>query len=99
MIRNTTPTIEVETNIDLSIFRLLKFYIKQNNYLIERTYEGIEGSVLKVELTEAETKGFRAYAKAHVQLRGVTTNGKVMASEIGSINKIGAVLRDAIIGG
>lgn len=94
--RGTTPTVILRIKSELSLYDLKTFYVtfKQGKNEITKTQDDKSVEVfddsMEVTLTQGETLFFNAYP-IDVQLRGMTTTGKAIATKIRSI-QVGKIL-------
>lgn len=89
MYRVTTPTHTFKMPLDTSNYDVIKVKYEQGSTTLVKTYENetlpsgmtFDGHKVLIELTQTETKAFRE-GVASVQVRALTTTGKVFASKI-----------------
>lgn len=86
MYRATTPTHIFTLPFDTSLLKEIRVtYATEGKDIILQKTEAdctLDGSDIKIELTQEETLLFEAQNRVLIQLRVLTTDGKVMASEI-----------------
>lgn len=84
MIRYTTPTIdiEIENDLDLSTFTERHVTFSQVGVMIDVEPQVIGTNILRVELSQLETAGFKREYAAQVQVNLKTDSGRRYASEI-----------------
>lgn len=88
MYRVTTPTHTYTLPIETSSCKVILVSYEQDNVLIEKRYQDgilpsgmtLDGKVVIVNLTQAETKAF-AKGAIDAQVRVLTTAGKAFASQ------------------
>lgn len=83
MIRYSTPTIEIETDIDMDQVDGFWVTFKQNeNILRKRKSEcAVNGKNISITLTQEETAMFKAYEYVQIQIRWIR-GGKASGSNI-----------------
>lgn len=99
MIRYSTPTIEIETDIDnLQDFSEIWVSFKQNDVILRKTKEQIkiDGKNISVDLSQEETGAFKEKEPVEVQIRFLTSDGKAGGSNI-EIIKFSKVLENEVI--
>lgn len=71
MIRYSTPTITIETDIELQDLTEIWVSFKQDNTILRKTKEQItiDNNIIKIFLTQEETAKFKAYENVMVQVR------------------------------
>ena len=102
--RGTTPTIKLETEMELSSFDEIYLVIKQetvNGYVcIEKklTEDGkiVDDTRFNIKLTQEETLALSDGRRAELQLKGRLTNGDVVSTDITEL-KIARVLKEEVI--
>lgn len=85
MFRATTPTHIFALQFDTSLLQEIRITYQQNgNTVLQKTEADctLTGSEIKVMLTQEETLLFAPDERVSIQLRVLTTTGRVMASEI-----------------
>ena len=85
MYRATTPTHIFTLPFDTDQLEKIRITYAQFGETIFQKNETqctLIGKTIKVELTQEETLRFQSTAEVSIQLRVMTTDGKVMASEI-----------------
>lgn len=87
MLRFSTPTIEIETDTALSELSELWVSFKQGNAILRKTKNEIEidGTNLKIRLTQEETAMFEADKRVEIQLRWLSANGSASGSNIEAV--------------
>lgn len=95
MRRGTTPTFEIECDIDLTNQNVYVTIRQGSTELtVEPEVESTEtGCVLYITLTQKQTLGFSAGIKAQMQVRAINANGTAVASNIMPI-EVGKILLD-----
>ena len=98
MIRSSTPTIEIQTDIDLQSLSGFWVSFKQGNEILRKTKSEVEiiENTLKVRLTQEETAKFKAEQLVEIQLRWLSENGSAGGSNIERV-QFGRVLEDEVI--
>ena len=100
MIRGTTPTIEITT--DISLVEATEIYVTfmQGNNVIERTkdsFEAITAESIILKLTQEETLALQNASKAaQWQIRAKFSDDTAVACEIGSVY-ISPILKEGVI--
>ena len=97
--RVTTPTNRFRFPIDPANFELIRIYYGQKkNILFVKNKEDcvIDEYLVKVTLTQEETKLFDSRYPVKVQVRGLTYTGKAVASKVFE-RSVGEVLSDEIL--
>lgn len=94
--RGTTPTLPIKINIeDMSQIASINFLFKQQmtdtgEPGVMKTYPSesvvYEGGIFYVEFTDEETREFRADSTIYLDVKPITTNGKILATKIVPIN-------------
>lgn len=84
MLRYSTPTIQIETDMNLAEFAELWLTFKQDNTILRKTKEDltIEGTKATVVLSQEETGMFNSDSYVRLQLRFLTTDGTAGGSNI-----------------
>lgn len=85
MIRGTTPIHTFELPFDTSICKEIKITYAQNDKVIlEKKSKScnLEGNTVTLRLTQEETFKFDCKKLVQIQLRVLTTNDEVLASDI-----------------
>lgn len=99
MIRVTTPTFVFTLPFEVVELRSYLVTFAQNGRKILDKTEAdckAEGSEITVELTQEETKLFKAQFNLQIQLRVLTNGGDALATEIFT-RPVGEVLNDGIM--
>lgn len=98
MLRYSTPIIEIETDINLADLTALWVSFRQDSVILRKTKEQvkIEGTILKVRLSQEDTAMFKADNIVEVQIRWLTENGSASGSNIASV-VFGRVLEEEVI--
>ena len=89
MFRATTPTHTFALPFDTGQIKEVRITYQQNGETVLQKTETdctMTGSEIKVTLTQEETLLFAADNRVHIQLRVLTTDGKVMASDIDKVS-------------
>lgn len=88
MIRYSTPTIEIESDVDFNSFANIWFSFKQGDTILRKTKSDvtIDDKIAKIELTQAETGMFSAEKPVECQVRWITSDNKAGGSNIVLIN-------------
>lgn len=88
MIRYSTPTIEIESDVDFNAFANIWFSFKQGDTILRKTKSEatIEGMLAKIELSQEETGMFSAEKPVECQVRWITSDNKAGGSNIVLIN-------------
>lgn len=100
MIRGTTPTIEITT--DISLVEATEIYVTfmQGNNVIERkkdSFEAITAESIKLKLTQEETLALQNASKAaQWQIRAKFSDDTAVACEIGNVY-ISPILKEGVI--
>lgn len=86
MIRGTTPThtFTITSGLDASVIRNLKItYSQRGKVVLEKTKADatLDGSAIKVRLTQEDTFKFDCTALVEIQIRVLTTDGTVSATD------------------
>lgn len=84
MIRGTTPTQSFGLPVEGEAVKNIRITYKQDGEtVLEKKYEDVkfEGKEVKVDLSQEETLRFKADTLAKVQIRALTTDGKVLANK------------------
>lgn len=98
MRRGTTPTFEVDCDIDLTGFTIF-LTIKQADEELTLTPSVTAtqtGCTLAVTLTQEQTLGFKSRQPASMQIRAVNAAGLAVASNIMQVD-VGMILRNGVI--
>lgn len=85
MYRATTPTHIFTLPFDTSLLKTIQITYKQlGEKILQKTENAcsLTDTAIKVELTQEETLLFKPTSWVSIQLRVMTTDGKVMASNI-----------------
>ena len=85
MYRATTPTHIFTLPFEINLLKTIQITYKQfDKIILQKTGEDctLTNNAIKLELTQEETLLFAPTAWVQIQLRVVTTEGKVMASKI-----------------
>lgn len=104
--RGTTPTHIFKTSVDLSNVQELYLTYKQDEVRIEKTLADVTiepidddpkyQSLIKVNLTQADTLGLKAAEFVDIQARVKFPNDKALASDILSV-PVRGILKEGII--
>ena len=88
MLRYSTPTIEIEADINLEDFAGLWVSLKQGTIVLRKTKKDltISGNTLSFELTQEETARFIFTAPVEVQVRWISMDSKTSGSNIVSVH-------------
>lgn len=100
MIRGTTPTLELTTDVDLSSCEELYITISQSGVdLIEKSIEDciIENEKCTVTLTQEDTLKLDDKYPCYLQLRGKTPEGTVFATYPPYELDVGKILKQGVI--
>ena len=99
MLRYSTPTIYIETDMDLTDSTALWISFKQGDVVLRKTKEELEikPDVIEVTLNQEETSMFEAYENVKIQLRWLI-GSKAGGSNIISV-KFYDVLENEVITG
>lgn len=97
MLRYSTPTIEIETDIELKDANNLWLSFRQGEKILRKTKKDldIEGTSIKVTLTQEETAMFDADKSVRIQLRWLIADKASGSNIIGVTFK--EVLEDEVI--
>lgn len=85
MIRGTTPTYTLTMPLDTSLVKTARVIFSQRDTTKVIKTDGqitMEGSELKMKLTQEETLAFHCDAPVDIQLRVLTNDGAALASGI-----------------
>ena len=85
MFRATTPTHIFALPFDTSLLQEIRITYQQSGQTVLQKTEAectLTGNEIKVTLTQQETLLFSPVERVSIQLRVLTTTGRVMASEI-----------------
>ncbi len=99
MIRGTTPIVKCTLPFDVSILSYAYFTMAQNGRNIinkKINCDGLEGTEIKIHLSQEETLKLKQNAQAEIQIRGVTRDGEAIASDIVT-TFVGRILKDGVI--
>lgn len=100
MIRGTTPTIEITTDISLLEAQEIYVTFRQGDEVVERTketFKSITEEAITLKLTQEETLALQNASKsAQWQIRAKFPDGTAVACEIGSV-KISPILKEGVI--
>lgn len=100
MFKGTTPTLIFTLPFDTSLIKSLyiTFVGSDDEPVLEKAIEDctLDGSSVKIKLTQEETLSFEESTSARVQLRVLTNEGEAMASKIYSV-QINDILKDGVI--
>ncbi len=103
MIRGTTPTNRIKTDIDLTGARVILTYSQGGNVVFEKTgddltIEQTEDGKYEVStvLSQEDTLELKADLKVRVQIRAIFENGNAIASNIME-STVGEILKDGVI--
>ena len=99
MIRATTPTHKFEMHTDVNnIEQMIITYKQDGDIVLEKHLADVEkgDEWVRVKLTQEETKLFKDYIPAEVQMRIKTNGGNVVASKIMKVT-IGEILNDEVM--
>ena len=84
MIRGTTPTHTFDLPVEANNVKNIRItYIQRREKIVEKKMDAVtfENKKVKVTLTQKETLKFEAKHPALVQVRILTTDGRVLASD------------------
>lgn len=99
MIRATTPTHTIELPFGRDyIKRLLITYKQGGNIVLEKTEEDVtfDGNVVSYDLTQEETRQFKAGMQVKLQIRVLSHNGKAPATRTFTL-PVDDVLNDEVL--
>ena len=99
MFRATTPTHTFDIGTDAaSLSKILLTYQQGGETILEKdkTELTCDGTVISYKLTQEETKLFKANRTVSVQIRFMTAEGTVIASDIMAI-PVNRVLNDEVL--
>lgn len=107
MIRGTTPTNTIETDIDLTGATIFVTYSQGGSTVFEKTGDdltvetttGDDGNqvhTITTVLSQEDTLALKSDLKVRVQIRAVFENGCSVASEIMEMT-VGEILKDGVI--
>lgn len=98
MLRYSTPTIEIESDISFAEFTEIWVSFKQNNVILRKTKSEIEinETIIKVRLSQEETAMFKSDEIVEVQIRWLSDNGSASGTNVVPI-VFGRVLEDEVI--
>ena len=94
----TTPTFEFEIPLEAKVVTRAKITFRQNRTIIvEKKDECVIGEKkISVDLTQEETFLFDPRYKADVQLRVVTPEGEVLATDVHTIDVLECLDREVL---
>lgn len=99
MIQGTTPTHEFVLPFAAELVKEVRITYEQNGEIVLEKAETdctfVENSI-KLELTQEETLLFDTKYNVKIQLKVLTTEGKVMASQIESV-RVGEILNKEVL--
>lgn len=98
MRRGTTPTFDINCDVDLTNFTIyVTLKQGQKEFTFTPSVEATQtGCTLSVTLTQEQTLEFNTKMAAAMQVRAVDASGLAIASNIMSVD-IGAILREGVI--
>lgn len=99
MYRASTPECSWDLGTDAASLDSIKITFKQAGIIVlEKDKEDLtcDGNTVSFTMTQEETKAFKAFRPANVQIRIKTTEGKVIDSTIDTFN-IEKVLNDEVL--
>ena len=99
MIRGTTPTHIFQIPFDTGLLKKIRiFYAQNSNVVVEKSTCDcvLEGDKIIVTLTEEETLRFSHKILVKVQLKVLTTEGVVMATDIDRVD-VGEILSEEVL--
>lgn len=100
MIQGTTPTHRFTIPMDASFVQTVRVtYAQKDKVLLTKEGEDcrVEGNVIEVKLTQAETLLFDEFSSVQIQVRVLTTAGDALASDLIRV-PCGAILDKEVLG-
>lgn len=91
MRRGTTPTHTFTLPIDAaSITKLRITYVQDGEIVLTKTEKNaqMDGSTVKVKLTQAETLSFNNERMVEIQLKVLTTGGDALVSDVWNVHPL-----------